>query len=100
MSNDVPPWLRTLLRTMHERIRAAVREDLDSKEESFLSGEVHHGAGDVSFQIDIRPEEIVEQTFSNAPEAVVVICEGLRPKRLPSPGRGGRGRLVRHRRPP
>ena len=77
MSNDVPPWLRTLLRTMHERIRAAVREDLDSKEESFLSGEAHHGAGDVSFQIDVRPEEIVEQTFSNAPEAVVVICEGL-----------------------
>ena len=37
MSNDVPQWLRTLLRTMHERIRAAVREELDSHEKSFLS---------------------------------------------------------------
>ena len=59
MSNDVPQWLRTLLRTMHERIRAAVREELESHEKSFLSGEAHHGAGDVSFQIDVRSEEIV-----------------------------------------
>lgn len=77
MSNDVPQWLRTLLRTMHERIRAAVREDLESHEKSFLSGEAHYGAGDVSFQVDVRPEEIVARTFDKAPEAVVVICEGL-----------------------
>jgi hypothetical protein len=64
MSNDVPQWLRTLLRTMHERIRAAVREDLESNEKSFLSAEAHHGGGDVSFQIDVRPEEIVAQTFN------------------------------------
>ena len=76
MSNDVPLWLRTLLRTMHERIRRQYVKTR-SKEKSFLSGEAHHGAGDVSFQIDVRPEEIVEQTFNNAPEAVVVICEGL-----------------------
>ncbi len=77
MPDDFPLWLRPLLRTMHKRIREAVREDLSSKEKSFLSGESHHGAGDVSFQIDVRPEEIVEETFNNAPEAVVVICEGL-----------------------
>jgi hypothetical protein len=77
MSIDAPSWLCVLLRTMHERIREAVREDLGSKEESFLSGEARHGAGDVSFQIDVRPEEIVEETFGETPEAVVVICEGL-----------------------
>jgi hypothetical protein len=77
MSDDAPSWLCVLLRRMHERIREAVREDLDSKEESFLSGEARHGTGDVSFQIDVRPEEIVEETFGETPEAVVVICEGL-----------------------
>jgi hypothetical protein len=77
MPRDVPSWLRTLLRTMHARIRSAVREDLASQEKAFLAGEARQGAGDVSFQIDIRPEKIVEQTFSAAPEAVVVICEGL-----------------------
>jgi hypothetical protein len=62
---------------MHARIRSAVREDLASQEKAFLAGEARQGAGDVSFQIDIRPEKIVEQTFSGAPEAIVVICEGL-----------------------
>jgi hypothetical protein len=89
MSNDVPQWLRTLLRTMHERIRAAVREELESHEKSFLSGEAHHGVGDVSFQIDVRPEEIVTQTFNNAPEAVVVICEGLGRNVFPAGAREG-----------
>lgn len=75
--DEVPLWLRALLRAMHARIRSAVREDLASKEKEFLAGEARHGAGDVSFQIDVRPEEIVEQTFSDVPEAVVVVCEGL-----------------------
>jgi hypothetical protein len=75
--DDVPLWLRALLRTMHERIRSAVREDLASKEKDFLAGEARDGAGDVSFQIDVRPEEIVEQAFNDAPEPVVVVCEGL-----------------------
>lgn len=76
-SPEVPPWLRALLRTMHEDIRSAVREDLASQAKAFLASEARRGAGDVSFQIDVRPEEIVEQSFSAAPEAVVVICEGL-----------------------
>lgn len=77
MRDDVPLWLRSLLATMHDSIRGAVREDLGSKEKSFLSGEARAGAGDVSFQIDVRPEEIVRQTFGGAPEPVVVVCEGL-----------------------
>lgn len=81
---DVPLWLRSLLRTMHESIRSAVREDLASQETSFLAGEARHGAGDVSFQIDVRPEEIVEQTFRAAPEAVAVVCEGLGRVTFPS----------------
>ena len=72
-----PAWLRSLLTAMHEEIRDAVREDLGLQEKAFLSAEAHQGAGDVSFQIDVRPEEIVGQTFGRAPEAVVVICEGL-----------------------
>jgi hypothetical protein len=74
---DVPLWLRSLLRTMHERIRSAVREDLGAKEKSFLAGEARRGAGDVTFQIDVRPEEIIEQAFCAVPEAVMVVCEGL-----------------------
>jgi hypothetical protein len=77
MSDNPPPWLCSLLRAMHAEIREAVRDDLSLKEKSFLSGEARQGAGDVSFQIDVRPEEIVRQTFRGVPEAVVVICEGL-----------------------
>jgi hypothetical protein len=77
MPASPPQWLRSLLTTMHEEIRDAVREDLGLKEKSFLSGEAHQGAGDVSFQIDVRPEEIVRQAFGRAPAPVVVICEGL-----------------------
>lgn len=77
LPDDVPLWLRTLLRTMHESIRSAVRDDLASKDRSFLADEARSGAGDVSFQIDVRPEAIVEQTFRTVPEAVVVVCEGL-----------------------
>jgi hypothetical protein len=76
-SIEMPLWLCALLRTMHERIRSAVREDLASQEKAFLAGEARTGSGDVSFQIDIRPEDIVKRSFSGAPEAVVVICEGL-----------------------
>ena len=77
MPDYPPPWLRSLITVMHAEIRQAVREDLASKEKSFLSGEAHQGAGDVSFQVDVRPEEIVRRTFCRVPEAVVVICEGL-----------------------
>ncbi|TVZ05041.1 hypothetical protein EAS64_10495 [Trebonia kvetii] len=80
----VPPWLRSLLRTMHENIRSAVREDLGAKEKSFLAGEARSGAGDVSFQIDVRPEEIVEQAFDTVPEAVMVVCEGLGQRVFPA----------------
>jgi hypothetical protein len=72
-----PAWLRSVVTTMHEEIRDAVRDDLGLKEKSFLAAEAYQGAGDVSFQIDVRPEEIVRQTFGSVPEAVVVICEGL-----------------------
>jgi hypothetical protein len=77
MPDYPPPWLRSLLTVMHKEIREAVREDLGLKEKSFLSGEAHQGAGDVSFQVDVRPEEIVRRTFRDMPEAVVVVCEGL-----------------------
>jgi hypothetical protein len=76
-AGSLPAWLRSLLTAIQEEIRDAVREDLSLKEKSFLSEEAHQGAGDVSFQIDVRPEEIVRQTFGRTPEAVVVICEGL-----------------------
>lgn len=75
--SEVPLWLRALLRTMHERIRSAVRADLASQEKEFLAGEARVEADDVIFHIDIRPEKIVERSFSDTPEAVVVICEGL-----------------------
>jgi hypothetical protein len=74
---EVPLWLRALLRTMHERIRSAVREDLASQEKAFLASEARREADDSIFQIDIKPEDIVKQSFSGTPEAVVVICEGL-----------------------
>jgi hypothetical protein len=74
---EVPLWLRALLRTMHERIRSAVREDLASQEKTFLASEARAEAEDAIFQIDIKPEDIVKQSFSGTPEAVVVICEGL-----------------------
>jgi len=77
MTASPPRWLRSLLTAMHEEIRDAVRDDLGLKEKAFLSGEAHQGAGDVSFQVDVRPEEIVRQTFGRAPEPVVVICEGI-----------------------
>jgi hypothetical protein len=77
MPDNPPPWLRSLLTMMHAEIREAVREDLRLKEKSFLSGEAHQGVGDVSFQIDVRPEEIVREAFRDAPEAVVVVCEGI-----------------------
>lgn len=72
-----PSWLRSLLTAMHEEIRDAVREDLGLQEKAFLSAAAYQGAGDVSFQIDVRPEEIVRRTFGRASEAVVVVCEGL-----------------------
>ena len=80
---EVPLWLRALLRTMHERIRSAVREDLASQEKAFLASEVRAEAEDAIFQIDIKPEDIVKKSFSGTPEAVVVICEGLGRFRLP-----------------
>lgn len=89
LPEDVPSWLRSMLRAMHEEIRLAVREDLASKEKDFLAGEARPGAGDVSFQIDVRPEEIVERTFADAPETVVVVCEGL--GRTVLPARAGHG---------
>lgn len=74
---EVPLWLRALLRTMHERIRSAVRADLASQEKAFLASEARAEAEDAIFQIDIKPEDIVKKSFSGTPEAVVVICEGL-----------------------
>jgi hypothetical protein len=80
---EVPLWLRALLRTMHERIRSAVREDLAAKEKAFLASEARAEADDTIFQIDIKPEEIVKKSFDGTPEAVVVICEGLRQSVFP-----------------
>ena len=75
--SETPSWLRALLRRMHEEIRQEVREDLSSKSQDFLAKVAGAGAGDVSYEIDVRPEMIVSRSFKDAPEAVVVICEGL-----------------------
>src|ERR1700742_4001279 len=72
-----PPWLWALPTVVHAENKEEGRDDLRRKEKSFLADEAHEGAGDVSFQIDVRPEKIVRRTFAEVPEAVVVICEGL-----------------------
>jgi hypothetical protein len=75
--NEVPSWLRLMLRKMHEEIRGEVRGSLGSQAQDFLASEAGPGAGDVSYQVDVRPENIVADYFRNAPETVVVVCEGL-----------------------
>lgn len=78
MDTQIPwPWLIDLLGDLQLRIREVVREDLSSQSAAFLSGIAREGAGDVSFQIDIRPEEVVEDCLRNPPEPLIVICEGL-----------------------
>lgn len=76
-AHEVPSWLCLLIRTMHEEIRRAVRDELNSEDQAVLSSEAGIGAGDVSYHIDVRPERIVERSFKDPPAAVVVICEGL-----------------------
>ena len=83
---EVDPWLRDLVGQMHRDIVDAVRDDLDTKSTALLSSEARAGAGDVTFQIDVRPEQIVERTFSRAPEPVIVVCEGLGRVVFPSDG--------------
>ena len=78
MDTQVPgPWLTDLLGGLQLRIREVVQEDLSSQSTAFLSSVAREGAGDVSFQIDIRPEEVVEDCLRNPPEPLIVICEGL-----------------------
>lgn len=76
-TGEIPNWLQGLVARMHGDIRAVVRDDLASTSAAELSRPVRAGAGDVSFAIDVRPEKIVEKTFAQTPEPVVVICEGL-----------------------
>jgi len=71
------PWLIDLLGDLQRRIREVVREDLSSQSTAFLSSVARGGAGDVTFQIDVRPEEVVADLLSNPPEPLLVICEGL-----------------------
>jgi fructose-1,6-bisphosphatase/inositol monophosphatase family enzyme len=71
------PWLIELLGDLHLRIREVVREDLGSQSAAFLSSVAREGAGDVTFQIDVRPEEVVADLLSNPLEPLLVICEGL-----------------------
>lgn len=78
MDTQIPrPWLTDLLGDLQLRIREVVREDLSSQSAAFLSSVAREGAGDVSFQIDVRPEELVEDCLRNPPEPLIVICEGL-----------------------
>lgn len=83
---EVDPWLRDLVTQMHRDIVDTVREDLRTTSSALLSSEARAGAGDVTFHIDVRPEQIVERTFSRAPEPVIVVCEGLGRVVLPASG--------------
>jgi fructose-1,6-bisphosphatase/inositol monophosphatase family enzyme len=85
MANIKPePWLTELLGDLHRRIRSVVREDLKSQSAAFLSSVARAGAGDVSFQIDVRPEQVVKECLQNAPEPLIVVCEGLGRRVFPS----------------
>jgi fructose-1,6-bisphosphatase/inositol monophosphatase family enzyme len=78
------PWLTELLGNLQRRICGAVRADLSSQSSAFLSSVARDGAGDVTFQVDVHPEEIVAEVLMNPPEPLMVICEGLGCRVLPA----------------
>ena len=86
----VPVWATQLVFDLHERIRSAVRSELAASNEDRLSAIAHYGAGDVSFRIDVRPEELVAEVMSGAPEPILVVAEVWEPRcsrRAPIPQR-------------
>lgn len=76
-AHAVPPWAIALLFRLHNSIRSAVRAQLATSTASDLSAEVHVGAGDVSFGIDVPAEDLVRKVASEAPEPILVVAEGI-----------------------
>ncbi len=72
----IPEWLLEIVERLHRQIRRAVRDVLVSApRDAARPGRA--GAGDVSFGIDLPAEHLIEEAFRGAPEAVIVVSEGL-----------------------
>lgn len=69
----------TLVKELHSQIRDEVRRSVLTLEAEALSEMAGPGAGDVSYRIDVRPEEIVREFFSSNDIGfrARVVCEGI-----------------------
>lgn len=82
-AHGIPPWAVALVFELHDGIRSAVRTQLANATSADLSAEVHVGAGDVSFGIDVPAEDLVRKVASAAPEPILVVAEGIGTQMFP-----------------
>lgn len=73
------------VKALQARIRKEVRRSVMTSRSETLSEVAGAGAGDVSYRIDVRPEEIVREFFSsqNLGFRSQVVCEGIGVENFP-----------------
>jgi hypothetical protein len=83
ISSGVPIELIKLILRSHQSIVRTVRERMVHAHGDELARVATDGSGDVSYEIDLPAESVIDEAFSAAPTPVTVICEGTGIRRYP-----------------
>lgn len=82
----VPRPIQESIRVLHEAIRAQARAEVLAHAGDALSDAPVPAAGDVSYSIDLRAEELIDRFFRSewAGGPVTVVCEGIGTRSYPA----------------